>query len=126
MNSFTPKFWYSGSKKWGIASDVTFIEERMKWLSRENQKIAAETYDEIYKHYINKKQLQNARYYANKMLNDFVNDYGVTKEEYKQLQASDKSQDWVNKRVEELKEAKKKGLPRITFEKRSRAHERNR
>ncbi len=33
-----PKFWYDGSKKWGIASDLTFIVERLNRLSYENQK----------------------------------------------------------------------------------------
>ncbi len=67
-----PKFWYSGSKKWGIASDLGFITERLKWLSYENQKIASEQYDDIFKFHINKGEVMLARKNANMMLNDFV------------------------------------------------------
>ncbi|EGQ8055454.1 hypothetical protein HPX47_002856 [Vibrio alginolyticus] len=116
-----PEFWYSGSKKWGIASDLGFITERLKWLSYENQKIASEQYDEIYKHHINKGEVTLARKNANTMLNDFVKEFGISKLDYQNLKAANDDQAWINSQVERLKQVQKTAKPRIEFRERKRA-----
>lgn len=116
-----PKFWYDGSKKWGIASDLTFIIERLNRLSYENQKIASEQYDDIFKFHINKGEVTLARKNANMMLNDFVKEFGISKIDYQKLKAANDDQAWIDTQVERLKRAQKTAKPRIEFRERKRA-----
>ncbi len=119
-----PKFWYSGSKKWGIASDLGFISERLKWLSYENQKIVSEQYDEIFKHHINRGEVTLARKNANTMLNEFVKEFGISQLDYQNLKAANDDQAWIDSRIEQMKKSQKTAKPRrpcIEFRERRRA-----
>lgn len=120
MSTLTPLFWYCGSKKWGIASDIHFIRERLQWLSYENQKIACDEYDEIYKRHINSGEVRLARLNANTMLNELVKKYGITKKDYREIQAANDDEEYIAARIEELKAAQKRAKPHISFERRSR------
>ncbi|HGS5009492.1 TPA: hypothetical protein ACMDOR_003881 [Vibrio parahaemolyticus] len=115
-----PKFWYDGSKKWGIASDLTFIIERLNRLSYENQKIASEQYDDIFKFHINKGEVTLARKNANTMLNDFANEFGISKSDYQNIKAANDDQVHIDAAIERLKALQKRAKPHISFEKRSR------
>ncbi|TOP41286.1 hypothetical protein, partial [Vibrio parahaemolyticus] len=112
--------WYDGSKKWGIASDLTFIVERLNRLSYENQKIASEQYDDIFKFHINKGEVTLARKNANTMLNDFANEFGISKSDYQNIKAANDDQVHIDAAIERLKALQKRAKPHISFEKRSR------
>ncbi len=117
----TPKFLYSGSKKWGIPSDRVFIEKKFQRLNAENQKIVSDMYDEIYRKHFNKGELSLARDNANRALVNFVNEYGISLKEYQHLKAANDDQDWVKSQVERLKLAQRVAKPKIEFKERRRA-----
>ncbi len=119
MIHYRQMFWYSGSKKWGIPSDMAFIEGKLQRLSIENQKIASEQYEEIYKHYHNRGEWRKARELANSMLNDMANEYGISLKEYQSIKAANddlqSAQSRVDEMIEKAKSAQKLAKPRIHF-----------
>lgn len=121
MIHYLPKFWYHGSKRWGTPSDLKFIQGKLQRLSSENQKIASEQYDEIYKHHHNRGEWRKARELANQMLNDMANEYGITLKDYQNLKAANDDQKWINSQIEKLKQAQKTAKPHIEFKERRRA-----
>ncbi|NUW66932.1 hypothetical protein [Vibrio coralliilyticus] len=69
----TPKFYYSGSKKWRLPSDRGFIVKRLAELTEPQQRIASERYEQLYLRRFNQKQYREARYEANRFLQDYTN-----------------------------------------------------
>lgn len=118
----TPEMYYSGSKKHGISSDLVFIQSKLGRLNRENQLIACETYEEIYKRHINAGEYRLARLNANKFLNEFANEYGITLQDYQHLQAANDDQAWIDSKIEELKKHQKLARPRIYLGEKKRAN----
>ncbi|EHH1240756.1 hypothetical protein CGH86_02350 [Vibrio parahaemolyticus] len=126
MIYYLPKFWYAGSKKWGIPSDLPFIEGKLQRLNMVNQKVASEQYEDIYKHFHNCGEWRKARELANQMLNDIANDYGITLKDYEQMIAandddSENTQFRVDLMIEKAKKAQKLAKPRIHFKELKRA-----
>ena len=117
----TPKFLYSGSKRWGIESDRVFVEKKLQRLNAENQKIASEMYEKIYLTHANLGEWSLARDNANRALVNLVNEFGISLKEYQHLQAANDDQDWVESQVERLKLAQRVAKPRIEFKERRRA-----
>lgn len=65
-----PLFWYDGNRY--VPSDKPFIEKHLQRLSAENQRIACENYDELYKCNVNAKKYREARKEANTYLKEFA------------------------------------------------------
>ncbi|ENC6709549.1 hypothetical protein ABKY54_004155 [Vibrio harveyi] len=76
-----PRFYYSGSIKHKLESDRDFIFKHLHCLPEELQKEASETYEEIFKRHLNKKQFRQARYEANKFLQVFTKTHCMPKRE---------------------------------------------
>lgn len=70
-----PLFWYDGNRY--MASDKPFIEHHLQRLSAENQRIASENYDELYKRGFNAGNLREARKQANTYLKEFADKNGI-------------------------------------------------
>ncbi len=113
MIYFSPRFLYSGSKKWGIPSDRIFIEGKLQRLNPENQRIATEQYEDIYRFHFNRGEYSLARDSANRILTRFVNDYGITLTQFQNLQAANDDADWIESEIEKLKRLQRVARPRI-------------
>ncbi|TVO37368.1 hypothetical protein [Vibrio algivorus] len=122
MIHYTPKFFYSGSKSHGIKSDLVFVKSKLGRLNKENQFIACEAYEEIYKRHFNAGEYRLARLNANKFLNEFANEYGITLQDYQHLQATNDDQAWIDSKIEELKKHQKLSKPRIYLGEKKRAN----
>lgn len=113
MIYFSPRFLYSGSKKWGIPSDRIFVERKLQRLNPENQKVASEMYEEIYKFHFNRDEFGPARNNANRALVRFVNEYGITLQDFQKLQAANDDADWIESEIDKLKRLQRLAKPRI-------------
>lgn len=85
----------------------------MQRLNPENQKIATAMYEEIYKFHFNRGEYSLARDNANRALVRFVNEYGITLEDFQKLQAANDDADWIESEIEKLKMLQRLAKPRI-------------
>lgn len=98
--AWLPKFYYGGSKRHKLPSDLEFIFKYLDCLPEDRQKEASEKYDEIFKRHVNSGQLRKARYEANKFLQDFVKGYhkpGTEPEKTEKPKESSRLKQWISK-----------------------------
>lgn len=104
LNINYPRFYYVERR--GNGSDIDWILKQLAKLNEENRKIACEIYEHLFLKNFNTRKFHEAREEANKFLAQFVNDHGISKDEYEKIIASEKIESRVRELVERCKAAK--------------------
>ena len=115
-----PKFYYGGSKHHGIKSDFEFIVKHLRCLTESDAKKASYEYEQIYLTYTERKERREARYYANKFLQEFTKEHckpGIHKVD---SETKEKKSGKVQALIEKAKKAQREAKPKIEL--RSRRH----
>jgi hypothetical protein len=102
-----PHFFYCGNRH--VKGDFDYITGKLARLSDENKRIISEQYAEVYRYHFNKKEYREARAEANKLLHNFVEEYGIKKSDVSQARTESNNDHQFKERIEKLRRSQKTG-----------------
>lgn len=101
-----PRFYYAARR--GGGSDINWIRGKLSRLNKENRAIACEVYEDKYLKLFNQGRYLEAREVSNRWLVEFVNNYGISKEEIEKVKVSEKTKKRIFEMIERIKSMKPK------------------
>lgn len=106
MSCHYPKFYYSGSRRHGLASDLNFIMNLINFIPVGARQAVSEEYENIYRYHFNRKEYREARYHANKFLQSVTKDLvkNASPEERKE---NEHNAQWIRERINKVRAAQK-------------------